>query len=142
VIIPPPAPGLIIRYSYLWLREHEAGRDEGEKDRPCALVLTIAQSDAQPRVTVLPITHTPPANPALAIELPPVTKRRLGLDHERSWIVLDEGNEFAWPGPDLRPVPGSDPATAAYGFMPPGLFKIVLDRFYALARKGQRVPRT
>jgi len=46
-------------------------------------------------VTVLPISHTPPANPALAVEIPHETKRRLGLDDERSWIVLTEANRFA-----------------------------------------------
>jgi hypothetical protein len=39
-------------------------------------------------VTVLPISHTPPADPELAVELPAATKRRLGLDDERSWVVL------------------------------------------------------
>jgi hypothetical protein len=34
-------------------------------------------------------------------------KRHLGLDGERSWIVLDEINDFIWPGHDLRPVPGA-----------------------------------
>jgi hypothetical protein len=76
--------------------------------------------------------------------LPIETKRRLGLDAERSWIVLSEGNEFLWPGPDVRPVPGADPASIAYGFLPPRLFDLVLRRFLALARerKARRVPRT
>ena len=36
--LPKPVAGLIIRYSYLWYREHLEGRDEGQKDRPCAIV--------------------------------------------------------------------------------------------------------
>ncbi len=47
-------------------------------------------------VRVLPITHTPPANPADAIEIPAAVKNRLRLDHERSWIVLTEAT--ALPG--------------------------------------------
>jgi len=39
----------------------------------------------------------------LAVEISHETKRRLGLDDDRSWIVLTEANRFAWPGPDLRP---------------------------------------
>lgn len=95
-------------------------------------------------MTVVPITHTAPADPTTAIELPAVTKRRLGLDHERSWIELSEGNEFVWPGPDLRPVPRSDPTTIAYGVLPPRLFNIVRDRFLALSRERRaiRVRRT
>ena len=36
------------------------------------------------------------------IELPQQTKTRLGLDDERSWVIVSEANDFAWPGPDLR----------------------------------------
>ena len=70
----------------------------------------------------------------LAIEIPPVVKKRLGLDSERSWIVVDEANRFVWPGPDLRRVPGGDAATVAYGVMPPRLFEAVKARFLAAAR--------
>jgi hypothetical protein len=30
------------------------------------------------------------------------TNQRLGLDAERSWVMLTEANRFVWPGPDLR----------------------------------------
>ncbi|WP_338049140.1 hypothetical protein [Rhodoplanes elegans] len=39
--IPRPVSGLVIRYAYLWRREHLAGRDEGVKDRPCAVLLSV-----------------------------------------------------------------------------------------------------
>jgi hypothetical protein len=143
-VIPRPEPGLVLRYSYLWLREYYDGREDGEKDRPCAVVLVVAEADGVTRVTVLPITHSPPQSPDAAIEIPQDTKRRLGLDDERSWIVLEEGNEFIWPGPDLRPVPGTDPASAAYGVLPPRLFNIVRERFVDLARqrRARAVKRT
>jgi hypothetical protein len=88
---------------------------------------------------VLPITHSPPFDPASAIEVPSETKRRLGLDTERSWIVISEGNEFVWPGPDLRPRPGGDLSTIAYGFLPPGLFILVRDRFLAFSRERKTI---
>ncbi|GCA49862.1 hypothetical protein KGO5_02308 [Sinorhizobium sp. KGO-5] len=69
-------------------------------------------------VRVLPITHTPPGKPDEAIEIPPTTKRRLGLDDEPSWIVLSESNRFAWPGPDIRPV---DSDSGYFGPLPPAL---------------------
>lgn len=138
--LPAPEPGLVIRYSYLWLREHREGREEGVKDRPCAIVLTLADADGETRVTVLPITHSAPSNPSAAIEIPRQTKHRLGLDSERSWIVLDEGNEFLWPGPDLRPLPGADLATIAYGLLPPRFFNVVRQRFFALARAARARP--
>ena len=134
--LPEPEAGLIVRYAYLWKSEHGEGREEGVKDRPCAIVLATAAGDNGTNVTVLPVTHTPPSNPNLAVEIPAVTKRRLGLDDGRSWIVLSEGNKFTWPGPDLRPQPGQDSASIAYGFLPPNLFHEVLARFLALARAG------
>jgi hypothetical protein len=35
--LPEPRPGLVIGYSYLWERDFRAGREEGSKDRPCAV---------------------------------------------------------------------------------------------------------
>jgi hypothetical protein len=81
---PEPQPGLVIRFSYLWKREAHAGREEGVKDRPCAIVLAIEKQPRHKRVIVLPITHFAPAQSDEGIELPSETKRRLGLDSERS----------------------------------------------------------
>jgi hypothetical protein len=55
-------------------------------------------------VAVAPITHSPPDDPRSAVEIPPDVKKRLGLDDERSWIILTEINRFSWPGPDLVPL--------------------------------------
>jgi hypothetical protein len=144
VSFPEPYVGLVIRYSYLWKREADAGRDEGTKDRPCAIVMAVVHDDGEKEVLVLPITHSLPANPADAIEIPTVTKNRLGLDSERSWIVITEANEFIWPGPDLRPVPGRDASTIAYGPLPPRFFAHVRDRFFERDQreKSQRVKRS
>jgi hypothetical protein len=62
-------------------------------------------------------------------------KQHLGLDSERSWIVLADVNAFYWPGPDLRTLPGREPATVAYGFLPPKFLQSVRDRFLALRRQ-------
>lgn len=107
--LPAPVPGLVIRYGYLWRREHLEGRDEGRKDRPCAIVAAIRSQAGERRVLVLPITHgAPPAD--AAIEIPAPVKRRLRLDARRSWIVVTEYNEFLWPGPDLRRAPAATTA--------------------------------
>jgi|SRR6516165_4935128 hypothetical protein len=89
--IPNPEPGLVISYAYLWHHEHEAGREEGRKDRPSVIVLVIErEADGATIVTVLPITHSPPADQNSAVEIPPPVKRHLGLDDERSFNqVLD-----------------------------------------------------
>lgn len=131
---PVPEPGLVIRYSYLWLSEAERGREEGVKDRPCAIVLAVREEGGASRVLVLPITHGPPTDPRLAIELPAPTKLRLNLDGERSWIVLSEANEFIWPGPDLRPLPGAGVASVVLGRLPPRFFSEIATRFVDLSR--------
>ena len=124
--------GWIFRYAYLWDWQHREGREEGDKDRPClVLAIVMTTEEGAPVVRVLPITHTPPADPADAIEIPAEVKNRLRLDAERSWIVLTESNRFTWPGPDLRPV---DSDSGYYGALTPGLFAEVKRRFVAIAR--------
>ena len=112
--LPDPQPGLVIRYSYLWHSEFLEGREDGVKDRPCAIVAAIkTDADGDTRVLVLPVTHTAPAKGAPAIEIPPGIKKQLKLDTQRSWIVLSEWNEFIWPGPDLRRAPGAEDSSVA-----------------------------
>ena len=108
------------------------------KDRPCAVVVAFQDEESRTRVYALPITHSPPAANEDAIEIPALVKARLKLDSERSWVVVTEANIFAWPGPDLRFLPGRGPESTAYGFLPPGFFRVVRDRFLATHR-SQRV---
>jgi len=130
---PVPRPGLVIRYAYLWDREVRAGREEG---------VALAGEDGRTRVYALPITHARPTDEA--VEIPRAVKAHLGLDEDRSWIVSTEANVFLWPGPSLRLLPGQGPESAAHGFLPPGLFRTVRDRFLALRheRRARTVPRT
>jgi hypothetical protein len=128
VSFPEPRPGLVIRYSYLWEREAREGREEGVKDRPCAIVLVLLREGAHPIVRVLPVTHSAPDDPADALEIPAATKRRLGLDSDRSWVVISEANDFIWPGPDLRPAINGDSSSVAYGMLPPGFMKVLRAR--------------
>ncbi len=136
----------MIRYSYLWKSEFEAGREEGVKDRPCAIITSVRPGpDASYTIVmVAPITHSAPTQADAAIEIPSPIKRRLGLDDERSWIVANEINEFKWPGPGLRPQPGGDLRSVAYGFLPPGMFRILQQKILLSIKAGKttRVPRT
>lgn len=123
--IPTPEPGLVISYAYLWSHEAEGGQEEGLKDRPCVIALSVRrQETGETWVTVVPVTHTPPQDPASAVEIPPSVKRHLGLDDQRSWIIVSEGDRFVWPGYDLRKVPGR--AAYDYGFLPPRFFETVI----------------
>ncbi|HEX4080571.1 MAG TPA: hypothetical protein VHX61_17045 [Rhizomicrobium sp.] len=135
--VPNPEPGLVISYAYLWHREHQTGRDEGRKIRPSVIVLAVErESDGATIVTVLPITHAPPSDPGTAIEIPLPVKHHLGLDGQRSWIVVSEGNEFLWPGFDLRKRPRTD--RYDYGFLPPRFFDQIVRAFVAWHRRGKR----
>ena len=131
--LPTPEPGLVIPYAYLWRHEYRKGQEEGRKVRPSVIVLAVQNpKGGAPRVTVAPVTHTPPAKDGEAIELPLRVKQALGLDDDRSWIVLDEVNQFAWPGYDISPIPGSKDRFT-YGFIPPKLYDDVIGRILELA---------
>jgi hypothetical protein len=144
VTLPKPEAGLVIRYSYLWLREHREGREDGTKDRPCAIILATRDDEGETQVLVVPVTHSQPEKDTTAVELPLPVKQHLGLDSERSWVVLSESNLFDWPGPDLRPVGNRDDSSVAYGFLPPRLFTELRRRFLTLeaATRSRRVRRT
>lgn len=134
--VPTPEAGLVISYAYLWHYERQAGLDEGRKDRPSVIVLAVeCAADEATIVTVLPITHNPPSDPTTAVEIPAPVKRHLGLDDARSWIVVNEGNEFDWPGYDLRKIANTD--RYEYGFLPPRFFTRVLAAFTAWHRANE-----
>lgn len=128
---PEPEVGLVVSYAYLRFEEAERGRVEGKKNRPCAIVMAVdptrGVAGGRKQVAVVPITHSPPRDPEVAIEIPARVKAHLGLDAERSWVVLDELNEFTWPGYDLRPISREDDRVC-YGFLPPKLFARLIEK--------------
>lgn len=135
--LPDPETGLVIHYAYLWRSEADRGEEEGRKDRPCAVVVARrVWSGGAIGVMIAPITHSEPAGNATALEIPPDVKRRLGLDDARSWIITHELNIFAWPGPDLRPVPTAG-SHFAYGSLPKKLADELVKRVMANVRNGR-----
>jgi hypothetical protein len=132
---PEPEAGLVISYSYLWKEEEERGQVEGRKDRPCAIILAIDHPDpalaGRKQVAVVPITHSAPHDPGVTIEIPLRVKQHLGLDNDRSWVVLDEINVFTWPGFDLRPIRRGE-SRIDYGILPPKFFDVLVAKFTEL----------
>jgi hypothetical protein len=120
-----PEVGLVIRHAYLWWNEARKGREEGAKDRPCVIVHLRQNEYQETEAFIAPITHTPPAIPEKAIEIPQSTKKRLGLDKEASWVITTEVNRFVWPGPDIRAVPGG---AMAYGHLPAAMTEDVIQQ--------------
>lgn len=124
----------MIRYDYLWSHEAAAGRDQG-KDRPACLV-AASDSTVRPRfVVILPITHSPPDEDTVGIEVPARVRQALGLDDAPSWVIVSEYNVDEWPNGGLAPLPGR-PGVFSYGFIPPRLFAQVKGKFLELS--GQR----
>jgi PemK-like, MazF-like toxin of type II toxin-antitoxin system len=140
---PRPEPGLVINYAYLWHDQHMKGAEEGRKNRPAVIILSmLQQSDGFTNVVVLPITHTPPRKANDAIEIPQSIKKHLGLDDEQSWIIVSEGNEFEWPGHDLRKINQTN--RYDFGYLPPKMFNQLREAFLNnhAAGKTKAVPRT
>lgn len=136
---PLPIPGLVIRYSYLWKREADLGRVEGQKDRPCVVVICVEDIDGEQVVTVAPITHSPPTDLSRAIQLTSATRRRLGLDEEANWVVASEVNSFCWPGPDMAPTPTGH---YAYGELPAVVFEALKQKLLSGSTPVAAVQRT
>lgn len=90
---------------------------------------------------MVPITHTPPRDPLDSIEIPSALKAHLGLDEAPSWIVVTETNDFIWPGPDLRRIPGAVPPRYDFGMLPPRFFAHLRDRILE-ANHRRRLART
>lgn len=139
---PDPEQGLVIRYDYLWHDEAERGRQEGAKDRPCAIVVARTGEGQEVSVMLAPITHTAPSNPKGAIEIPQKVKRYLGLDDARSWIITNELNTVAWN--DAGIVPAKPGLQWEYGRLPNALWQPAVDTIREMVkdRRVKMVDRT
>lgn len=132
---PVPKPGTIIRYVYRWSSDDEAGVDGSDRPHPSiVMAIAIAGYDQRTDVLCLAITHAPPYDPDDGLEIPPDVKAAAGLDAFRQWVVISESNVFAWPGPDLRSLPGIVPETYVYGTMPGPFLRTIALAFKARNR--------
>ena len=135
--LPKPQPGLVLRYDYLWLQSSKAGREDGDKERPATIVVSVQTDDAATaRIIVLPITHSEPDPQTTALEIPSDVCRKAGLDSSRSWVVLSEFNVFNWPGFDVAIIPRTDPPTIAYGHLTSGFLAKLQRAFLDLDSAG------
>ena len=82
------------------------------------------------------MTHSP-TEEARSIAIPPRVKRHLGLDDDASWIILDEANEFFWPGVDLRPVSRSKPGVWTFGILPAEIFEEIQVKLRRILQQRQ-----
>jgi hypothetical protein len=81
--------GDVAEFFYLWHREEQAGEESGRKPRPvCVVIRTPGNPDV---VFLFPFTSKAPSPGQLALEVPEIECRRIGLVVP-CWIVLDEYN--------------------------------------------------
>lgn len=108
------------------------------KGAPAVIVIAIDATvgGGSNHVAVMPITHAAPRDPSVVLELPRRLKDHLGLDGERSWVVLDEINEFDWPGYDLARVEGGA-GEWEYGQIPPGFHNQIKARAIELEARNR-----
>jgi hypothetical protein len=86
-------------------------------------------------ILVAPVTQTAPEKTGDIIEIPSNVKKQLGLDEDRSWIVVTELNRFIWPGPDIRPLP--ETGAPFYDALPDWLFERVRDGVLQQSARGR-----
>lgn len=137
MVMPQPVPGLVIRYSYLWRDEALRGQHEGNKDRPCAVIVATIDDRGQQNVAVPTITHSAPKDRETALELPRDVKKRLGLDDLPSWVILSEYNYFEWPGFDVRMIMKGGQKSFSYGHLPASLTRKLIELVSKQARLHQ-----
>jgi hypothetical protein len=127
---------LVIRYAFLWSHEAAQGKAEAAKDRPCAVIVAVRPMPrADLKVIVAPITHQLPRDSTASLELPLSACQKLGFDQGRHWLRFDELNEFAWPGFDLRPVPGQQ-GRFDYGMLAREVFEAARRAILARQKAG------
>lgn len=136
---PEPAPGLVIRYDFLWSREQAAGKQEGVKDRPCVVVAAIIRKDdGETDVLLVPVTHSAPTQAGSAIAVPDNVNRHLGLDDAQSYVVTDEANTVSWNDPGI--VPARPGRSWAYGRVPKALFEQIRSSMLGHVRQRRLKP--
>ena len=86
------------------------------------MILAAYETERGKQAILAPITHTPPHNPADAVELTGAIKSSLGLDDAPAWIVCGEWNVTDWPGFDLRHAAARPAGVYHYGMLPRGLY--------------------
>ncbi len=126
--VPTAEVGLVILFSFLWKSEHERGLTEGQKARPCLIIMVGKQ------VVVCPFTHTRPGPGVYGVRIPDEVKIQLGLDAEPQWIIASEVNFTDWPGSDVRE---THKQSCEIGFAPPALLDKVIKKIQAASAAGK-----
>jgi hypothetical protein len=109
-------------YPYLWLWQRDRGEEEGRKDRPICVAVATRGPDGLTHLALLAITGTSPREDQLAVEIPPLEIRRLGLSQfKQAWIIVSEYSYDI-----LERSFSLDPPSGPGKKLSPGFLKVVL----------------
>ncbi len=87
------AGDILDNYPYLWLRQKRAGETEGRKSRPVCIAIAVASGDGNTHLALLAISSQAPKANQVAIAVPELERRRIGLEDKRdAWVYLSEYN--------------------------------------------------
>jgi hypothetical protein len=84
---------IVPAYPYLWRRERDLGENAGRKGRPVCVAITVKDTKGHTHMALLAVTGTEPLADQVAVELPALEIRRIGLQaHKRAWVIVSEYN--------------------------------------------------
>lgn len=76
----------VVQFTYLWARQSDAGEDAGRYPRPVCVVVKSATA-----FFLFPITTKAPIPGQVGLAVPPLERRRAGLD-QPCWLIPSEFN--------------------------------------------------
>lgn len=121
---------MVVRYEYLWQSREQQGESEGEKYRPCLIILAVPATDAEPaKAMVCAITHSRPRGDDIGIEIPDDAKTMMGLDGADQWVIVSEANLLNWNDVGLVQLSNGG---WTYGTAPKSLAESVRSRYAAV----------
>lgn len=120
---------IVPAYPYLWKWQRDKGEDAGRKERPVCAVIAIKDKGDRTHLLLLAISGTPASSGQIAIEIPPLEVRRIGLDDQKqAWITVSECNY------DVLELSFSlEPPRQKLKKLSPGFLKTVLRAFRSTA---------
>lgn len=114
--------GSVIRYAYLWAREHDRGEEAGRKVRPACIVLITRGKDGREIPLIFPITSRSPRPGTEAVEIPEIEGAVRGSTRQHGSLSTSSIRTISKVRSPLRTVSRSAPSLVpSWGVSPPQL---------------------
>lgn len=84
---------IVPAYPYLWRWQSQRGEEEGRKSRPVCVAIANRDMGGLTHLALLAITGMAPRANQVAVEIPPLEIRRIGLsEFKQAWVIVSEYN--------------------------------------------------